>query len=380
MSLKKSLDFIRFFSNRMGRRGLSLLESLLALGMLSVVSVSAVALSIQLQNMNKLQGDKASLESISTFLKASIENQAAWDYTKGKNSPMSCAKTFPYSCATGAESKISLYNSEGKLLTDITKQNVGFKADGDICYTFDTGDFGCIYRAEVSWRLACSTTQSCQYPDEQVAIKFFYKGDQKINLKQFEVAFTSRINFGPNASPIVVCSRRDGFFIGYGQSAADAAGNLIGADSYGCIPRTVLSGPVGPPGGDGSPGPSGAAGLDGKVITGSSGGGGGSGGGSGGGGGSAPSCHADQGKSCTYNSSYSSYIRGADCAEVENSANAWRPNVNTNRRMTCSIFRPCVRLPGESIINGKPSNYEIGVMCIIHDNPGSINCNGNCVP
>ncbi len=257
-------------TKKIGNKGFSILESLVAVAILGVVSSSLIALPYLLLRTQKTTATKSSLEVVSSRVLSAIANQNSWDRTKNLNSDMSCARTFPSSCSAGWTAPIGLYDSDGKVLTSLQAQT-GFRADGSVCQTYDVGTEGCLFQASVQWAVKCTSAESCQYPDEQVSVTFRYKGTEIINLNSFNVMMMSRKNLASNQSPTASCARRGRVFIGFGQVQRDHNSMLVeSADGEGCVALDSFKGKQGPKGKQGNQGiagPQGPAGIKGITLS-----------------------------------------------------------------------------------------------------------------
>lgn len=254
---------------RSHQKGFSLVEGLVALGLLSAILGVAGTVGTLLNDTNNIDSRKAAFQTISSSLMSTVTYQTAWDVTKTKNASMNCAKTFPSSCTNGTQAIVAVYNSEGKKLTDPSNENQGFKTDGDVCYTFKTGENGCLYRAEVGWYIKCSSPESCQYPEEQISVTFKYSGKEKFNVQAFNFPPQARANLAANQSPTTSCAKNSGVFVGYGQTVYDGDGGVYASNTRGCVPLTAFrgsTGPQGPQGPQGPRGPTGSMGGPGSVY------------------------------------------------------------------------------------------------------------------
>lgn len=245
---------------KLNQRGFSIVEGLAALGILGVILAVAASVGMILNKSSQYDTRKGALEMVSSSILSTITQQKGWDLTKLNNQSMACARTFPSSCANGATAVVTLYNSEGKKITDPNNDQWGFNTSGEVCTTFKTGQAGCLYRAEVRWYIKCSSAQSCQYPEEQVSLTFQYSGADKFNLESFNFPPRSRSNLAANQSPTASCAKNAMVFVGYGQTLNDGDGGVHVSDSQGCISLMAFRGPTGPVGPQGPAGASGARG------------------------------------------------------------------------------------------------------------------------
>lgn len=253
------------------KKGTSLVEVMIATSIIAILALGVTTLLLSVGTSSHDVAVRSSLESISASLLSAVTNQDAWDRTKANNSLMSCARTFPSTCPANTSGVISLFNSEGVQLTDPGNTQLGFRTDGSLCQTF--GSDGCIYRAEITWYILCTTPQSCQFPDEKFQIRFTYGGPENLNLSKYNIDRTSRTNLADNQSPMAVCLQRGLIFIGFGQSVVDGMGTTYTADGNGCAPLAAFKGgpgdrgPTGDSGLAGMPGPPGAPGAPGPDVT-----------------------------------------------------------------------------------------------------------------
>ncbi|MGZ3774503.1 MAG: hypothetical protein ACXVCY_11860 [Pseudobdellovibrionaceae bacterium] len=249
------------------QRGFSVVETIVAAAILGTVTLGISTLFADLMRTQKSTEIDYALQGLADQLKSIISSQSSWDVSKQNNSSMSCARTLPASCPMGWNSSISLYNSEGKLFIDANNPQQGFKADGSVCNYYGTGD--CVFKASLNWKIKCSNSDNCKYPDEQIDLTFNYSGRDNLNISKYAIVSASRLNLAENNSPQVVCADKNQVFIGFGQKVADGDGTNTYADGDGCVSLTAFRGKTGDrgfTGPQGPMGPMGPAGGSGYII------------------------------------------------------------------------------------------------------------------
>jgi hypothetical protein len=244
-------------------RGFTVLEGLVAAGLLLVASFAMLSMLNDFNVNFKTVSEASALEALSASLRSTIGNQVAWDNTKAHNSSdMYCSTLFPSNCEDGRSAVISLYDSEDKLLVNAVDPDSGFRTNGTTCTGFLTKSNDCIFHAEVKWTIHCSggTFGRCKFPDERFDLTFTYKGTKDLNMVRFNATNVSRLNFAVNQSPMATCLQGGAIYIGFQNTVANGDGFVTMADTNGCVPKIAFRGPQGPQGPIGPVGPVGIVG------------------------------------------------------------------------------------------------------------------------
>lgn len=248
-------------------RGLSLVEVIISIGIISLFSLIALTM------MNYLGASltKSRNQETLTFKKQKIintlSNQISWDKTIAMNPPMNCRKTYPSSCADNTSANIDLYDGNGNKILDSTG-GVTYRRDGSPCPSESSAD-ECPVTISLGWKVTCSTVEECKYPVDLLKLSLYH--DPAVPTKGFSptafaIDWTSRRNLSKNSSPLITCIQYNKVFVGFGQSITDGAGTAHAADSNGCLSLTVFQGPKGFAGGLGPTGPKGAQGPPGVIY------------------------------------------------------------------------------------------------------------------
>lgn len=227
---------------KLNRGGFSVVEDLLALGILLVAVAVAIVLSQNMLKNHSRNQVNSSLEMISSSLLGHISNQDAWDNTRLQNSVMSCVLMTPSQCPAGWEGSISLFDSRRNKILDALNEDQGFRLDGSPCVGYLRGQNQCLIRATLGWKIRCQSVESCKYPQEQFELRFAYKGTDKVDLKKYERISETRLNLSSNQSPQMVCAEKEEIFIGFGQSVKNGDSVSTVADEDGCVPLLAFKG------------------------------------------------------------------------------------------------------------------------------------------
>ncbi len=239
------------------RKGFSLVEALVALGILGVVMTVAITLSHDMLKNQARNQVSSSLDMISMSLLGHISNQDSWDQTRLQNAVMSCALMTPSQCPAGWGGAISLYDSRGNKILDSANADQGFRMDGSTCTGYLTGQNNCVIQASLAWKIQCQSVESCKYPEEQFELRFGYKGSEKVdlNLKKYEKISNTRMNLATNQSPQSTCVSKNMVFVGFDQTVRNGDSVPTAADEDGCVPLSALRGQRGIAGANGPNGP-----------------------------------------------------------------------------------------------------------------------------
>lgn len=254
-------------SKKNSRQGLSLVEVIISLGIISMCSLIALM-------MMKFVGDGLSRsrnQETLTILKQKIintlTNQSSWDKTIAMNTAMNCRKTYPSSCADNTNANIDLYDADGNKVLDSTS-GLMYRRDGSQCPTGSSLE-ECPVSITLGWKISCSTPEECMYPVDILKLTFYHDPsvDKKgFNSLSYDINWTSRKSLSNNSSPLITCAQSGKMFIGIGQYLIDTSGTTQNADSNGCVSLASFKGPrgfagaLGPQGIQGPQGPQGPMG------------------------------------------------------------------------------------------------------------------------
>lgn len=177
-----------------GERGITILESLLAMGMMvGLMAVIFTAVDMGLGSSKSVLIESAIVEHHQRVIDA-IGDSRAWHVTlnhPANKGVLNCLKN-RISCKNeGGE--FDLLDRKGQVIIDTLKATKGFKLDGSPCDSFsaERGNNACPLKYVLQWRPICSTP-GCQDPQVQIVGQIRYKpatGRIPLNLKAREFAF-----------------------------------------------------------------------------------------------------------------------------------------------------------------------------------------------
>lgn len=168
----------------MSRRGLSLVEVIIASGVLGLLGMAIATLFL---NTLKLQQNfelKSSLTSLQSSIRSTIQDEASWLKTVqnpggAAGDSLSCLRDLPYDCSSQFADAAKpfqlqkLLSASGLTIVDGSSAGNGFTAKGERCDSYDEvdGNDACPIRVKVTWEPLTSST----LPTVAVQAKFEYK-------------------------------------------------------------------------------------------------------------------------------------------------------------------------------------------------------------
>lgn len=247
-------------------RGLSLVEVIVSIGIISLFSLIALIMMNYLGASLTRSKNQETLTYKKQKIINTLSNQISWDKTIAMNTPMNCRKTYPSSCADNTSANIDLYDGNGNKILDSTG-GVSYRRDGSPCPAGSSVD-ECPLTISLGWKVTCSTAEECKYPVDLLKLTLYH--DPSVPTKgftptSFNINWTSRRNLSKNSSPLITCIQYNKIFIGFGQSITDGSGTIHPADSNGCVSLNAFQGPKGFAGGLGPDGPKGVQGPPGVI-------------------------------------------------------------------------------------------------------------------
>lgn len=160
--------------------GFSLLEVLIAVGLVSLLSVGVIGLG---KTMNKVQLQSTSvfqIGQVSHGFEVQLKGSAAWMVTLNdpRNSTFACLKNAT-DCRGAGGSFLALDTAGNPILGYLsTSPTAGFSSSGIPCGTFSgaagTGSDACPFRLVLTWRPVCAGTGPCLNPTVQINGTWIY--------------------------------------------------------------------------------------------------------------------------------------------------------------------------------------------------------------
>jgi type II secretory pathway pseudopilin PulG len=248
-------------------RGLSLVEVIVSIGIISLFSLIALTMMNYLGASLTRSRNQETLTYKKQKIINTLSNQISWDMTIANNTPMNCRKTYPSSCADNTSANIDLYDGNGNKILDSTG-GISYRRDGSPCPSGSSVD-ECPLTISLGWKVTCSTVEECKYPVDLLKLTLYHDPTvptKGFNPTAFNINWTSRRNLSKNSSPLITCIQYNKVFVGFGQSITDGAGTVHTADSNGCMSLNVFQGPKGFAGGLGPTGPKGDPGPPGVIF------------------------------------------------------------------------------------------------------------------
>lgn len=263
---------IKYALDKLNRRGASLPEVMIAVGILGVGMMGILNFGRIWTQESRDVLLKSRLSLIRNQLESTIGSQPAWEKTIANNSgaggSMTCLAT--KTCTNGQPATESaqlfkLYDSDGSLVYDPTDASAGYTLNGMRCADVGLTGSNCPVKVKLRWQAECDTANplSCKFPTENIWIEYTINVPGVVlNQKRFSIVKTSRKSLAVD-SPFSRCLRNSvgnaKFFVGREHPSYRG----FDVDDDGCVPLAALRGETGAPGPAGKPGLTGPDGVDG---------------------------------------------------------------------------------------------------------------------
>lgn len=207
--------------------GFSLIETLIAVGLISIVAVGTFYL-LALSASSERKAD-AWLDEYRTELRRALEDSVAWNNTLNDavnsdpaSGPLTCLRNRTDCSAATVPGglRIRVVDRNGQVISDTSSPTTGLTVNGMPCNTFDqvNGDDACPYRISVWFSALCVT--GCTNPEFLINARFFHRprtNSQNVAVYNFRVyrnAMTDTVS--------ATCLNQGGAF-GTGQCTVDPA-------------------------------------------------------------------------------------------------------------------------------------------------------------
>ena len=157
-------------------RGLTLIELLIATGVLAVALMLIANMAMQLTSISHKTTEKTEIESFRKQIINTVTDPNAWaqTYTSGTSGQyaggnMGCILNNTTSCPAGQMQPFALLDGAGNLVYDGLSASEGFTPLGLRCTTFDTNNAtsNCFYHYALTWTAVCNG--SCINPVVKVS-------------------------------------------------------------------------------------------------------------------------------------------------------------------------------------------------------------------
>lgn len=228
-------------------QGFSLIQTIIVLGVISVLWSVTIELLNQLQKSQTELLTKSTILTLRNSILTNISNKFAWDKSVSLQPSLKCANNSTQYCnGTAFTKEIVVYDSQGNIIVNSISPTEGFTSSGARCNKFDktSGSDECPIRAIVKWRADCSDAL-CSSQKDIISIEFEYKPVSLSKVFPFNPANYNQIeipksNMAGSESPVLICANASKIFIGYGKTY-----NSYTSDAQGCVPYDAFSGPRG---------------------------------------------------------------------------------------------------------------------------------------
>lgn len=160
------------------QRGFTLVESAIAVAMLSVLAYGVFSLS---SNMKAMATQLNSVKAINQFkqeILQSLSSNGGWEKSLDESGVACLVNKTDCASLAGTPMPLKVYRADGRLVADSSQPTMGFDRDGNACNSFSvaTGNKSCPFRYEVTVSAVCPLSEACTNPQEVITGTLLYSG------------------------------------------------------------------------------------------------------------------------------------------------------------------------------------------------------------